>query len=260
MIKHTKRFMVCLNTPYEEVSDKLKSENINFKLILDPHQHLESIENTVFGFNSFDIMSNFLPILKRPPVLWESSCTIRNIELNQKLIFLDAKMFSSGLIMFKELDANSLIKAANLEFRFNNTIIFEKSTTKHFGNGSRLSILLNTFLSTIPGYVHEPTLISFITSLESNDYKSFDSYIKSNRLLTNENKKVFTEFSVYLKEIEPEIKYTIKNDKVNLRKIKDKSVKDSLSRIRFLLKYFGTKNINNFLDDEDNVNLQCEAV
>jgi hypothetical protein len=38
-----------------------------------------------------------------------------------------------------------------------------------------------------------------------------------------------------------------------LKSIKDKDVKASLSRIRFFLKYFGTQNINSFLDKEKNV-------
>jgi len=255
-VKITKKILVCLNTPQKEVKDLLESKNLNFKMMLDPKQELGIQKRTIFGFTSFEILQHFLNILKRPPVLWENPSLVKHISLNQPVILLDSNINNSGLIFFKNLDYKKLLLMTKRKFNYCSDIKFEKCSTKHLGNGSILSVLFNTFLSSLPDYIYEPTIVAFVTAIETQDYKIFDDYIVDNRLLTDENKKVYTELSEYLTTIKKEIEYLVKGDKIKLRKIKDKTIKVSLARLRFLLKYFGTKKIEEFLDVEGNVNVE----
>lgn len=246
-----------LNTDPTKIKEILAKENFKFRLIIDyneskiPSIEIQKSKKLIFGFTSSQGLINGLEKqLYHPPILFESAPVIKHINLNQKVIFLDAKILSNGLVLFQQINLENLVKLINSEFIYDSDIKFEKSKTVQFGNNSKLSLLLNRFLVTLPTIVHEPTLVAFTTSLEKFKFKILERYIINNRLVTDENKKEFEALIHYLTEVKGSIKKLVQENKIVT---KDKEIKASLSRVRFLIKYFGTKKVDEYLDKENNV-------
>lgn len=256
--KQTSKIMACMNTHIDKVKLLLKKEGFELQMLFDPYKEIKKQKNIIFGFTSSENMIPLLPQLKHPPILWEAATVLYHISLNQPIVFLDAKILRDGLVTFHEISQEKLAKFAKKEFVHVSQIQLEKSKATQFGNNSKLSILLNNFLSTLPVYVYEPTLIALISALELGKFKMFTTYIEKNRIVTNENKKQFSEFVEYLTEIKPYVKMLVKKDVKGLRKITDMEIKFSVQRMKFLFTYFGSKKLTDYLDPEDNVNVKSK--
>lgn len=247
----------CLNTEPDKVKDYLKELGFKFHLIIDINKEVTSKEKQkekkiVYGFTSSEGLVKNIENCYHPPILWESASVLKNIKLNQKIILLDSSILLNGIILFHNLDTKVLSKLVNTEFNFEGQIKYEKTKVVQFGNNSKLSMLLNCFLATLPVVTHEPTLVAFATAFEKCKFKMLNKYILDNRLITNENKKEYEALSVYLTKIKDDIKHYVKEGKIS----KKEDVKLSLARVKFLIKYYGTKKIMDYLDNENNVQVE----
>lgn len=260
--KKTSKVMACLNTPIYEVKQLMEGKGYKFILVNTTKFTLPSQSKTVFGFTSLTYMMPHLKNLLRPPILWDSVVTVRHLHLNQPVLFLDANVMTDGLVLFKEIDQSALFLMANRMFLFRSDIKFEKDKTIKLGDGSKLSVALNNFLATLPDYVWEPTIIALVSSMERFDFSVFDSFVSSNRLLTNENKLEYVFLAECLTGIKEGIEILSRGDRKEMNRwlAKNKDKKGSIARVRYLFSYYGTKAVDKYIDDEDNVNAVCETI
>ena len=244
-----------LNTPFEDIRKFLKKNSIECKLITDNEIHVkESLEiqkkkHIVYNFISSTCLIKNIKKCYHPPLLWETASTLKHISLNQKVKFLDSNIMLNGMIFFIPFSKESLLKLVNCEFVSDSHIAFERTQMQQFGNDSKLSLLLNNFLGSLPITSYEPTIVAFATAFESNKYKPLDTFLKNNRLVTDENKENFEKLIKFIESIRKDLREFIFEKKSPV----DKDLKKSLSRAKFLVRYFGTKKIEDYLDKEDNV-------
>ncbi len=253
-VRTTTKIITCLNSTPVQIEEFVKSESLDFKLIVDINNTFApNVKKTIFGFTSFENMLIFLPTLKRPPILWESMENINHITRNLDIVCIDAKIHTSGLILFKKLNKKRLSRLIKMRFKNKQNLILE-TRSNMFGNNSDFSIALNSFLQSIPDYVHSPFLISLVSAIEEQNYPALDKFIELNRLLTDKNKKQFKTFNKEITKINPLIIHMLNKKTKKLRK-EGPELKESLKRIRFLLSHFGTKDLTPYIDDEDNINM-----
>ena len=251
-----------LNTPFEDIRLFLKSNNIICKLVADNEilisesKDKQKKKNIVYYFISSTCLIKNLDKCYYPPLLWETAPTIKHIALNQKVKFLDSSIMLNGMIFFKPFEQGQLLKLVSCEFINESHIAFEKTQMQQFGNNSKLSLLLNKFLGSLPITSYEPTLVAFATAFESGNYKKLSTYIKNNRLLTDENADTFSELAKYIEKISVPLKSFIKEKKNPT----DPLLKKSLSRAKFIIRYFGTKKVEDYLDKEDNVQVETNQL
>jgi len=259
-VKSTKSIMACLNTSVLDVKTLLENKGYNFRLIISQGQKIGKQRGTIIGFTCLSALIHYLPKLKRPPILWEGAAVVRHVMLNQSVKILDASVMTDGLIFFNPLDTKTLYRLVKRKFRYKSKIRFEKAEPKQLGNGSKLSILFNEFLSTLPDYIHEATIISLVSSVENNDYSIMDEFVKKERLLTYENKKDYKKFAEYLTTIEEYLENI--NDNKKRKKSSDKETIESIRRIKFLIKHFssGEHRMEEYKDKEGGVNITSVKV
>ena len=259
MKKSSYKLLCCLNTPSGELQKILFKHNYNFKLMTLKNSEIPNIKNLILGFNSISLLIDNIKNLKRPAILWESASLIRQLILSQPVDILDADIKTDGLILFKPLNVEKLLGVISNKFNYKSKVKiesvggFDDSPILSFGNNSILSNKFNIFLNTLPAYIQEPTIISFITSLIEQDSDIFDTFIINNRLLTKTNKTQYVDFVEYLTNIYEEISYYIFN-KNKLSKLKDKNIKLSLKRLIYLISYYSSNKINSYIDVEKQIN------
>lgn len=252
--KTTTHIMACLNTPTSKVKTILENKGYNFRLILGQGQGVGPQRGTIVGSTCLTALLEHIHSLKRPPILWESAAVVRHVMLNQPVSLLDGEIMTNGLIFFKDFNRKLLFKLSQRKFLCKSKIKFEKASPKQYGNGSRLSILFNNFLSTLPDYIHEATIIAFVSAAEDSDYAVMDRFVDRERLITNENKKQYVEFVDYLTSIREYLKGIGSKDR---KRSTDKGIKESVKRVQFLVKYYssGKHRMKSYKDIEGGVNI-----
>jgi len=261
-VKTTSKILGVLNSSPSEVKSLLNRNGVDFKLILNHDYKVEEIDDTVYGFTNSDTLINNLKSLKRTPFLWESACVFKHMSLTQPVVLIDAKVLNDGVIIFEDLKKAKIKHYLKKTFKPLDVYPYlNRRPVKQWGNNSKMSKLINNLLVSFPSFVYEPTIISLTTAFETNNYKIFSEFLSMNRLITNENKSDYLMLVNYIKELRAKIivissgtkkeKLFLQND---LKKLKDIETKESLKRVKFLLTYFGTKDINVYLDSENIVN------
>lgn len=249
---------VVLNTPPTTIKEVLSNAGYRFHLInsiIDnrlPKAEIQVSKRWVIGFTSITSLINNIDRCMRPPVLFEAASIVRHLELNQPIHWLDAEPMVNGIINFRELQTDLLISQSKRKFVNIGEIKFEKGKPTQVGNDSKISLLFNRFLSTLPVHVHEAVITAFVTSIFDSSAKSMNEFLLNNRFLTNENRKEWVELVQHLNEIKPYLK---KLRKGKLKTVSDPEIKKDVSRLKFMYRYFGDRNPDRFTDPEDNVNI-----
>lgn len=190
----------------------------------------------VMGFTSvIDLLAN-IDKLKNAPILFTNICEARQLELEYPVKYIDAKLTNSGIIFFHKVNKKRL---RNVYKKYNKSYIYTQ-----LGINSKLSLLINSYLHTLPEFVYTPVLIMLNRYI--NGDTNFNTFIKQNRLLTNENKIQFQELRDY---IEGDFKIELK---LFLECKLDTKIMDNINRFKFLKKYF-SKDISIYLDKEGNI-------
>jgi phage antirepressor YoqD-like protein len=235
----------------------------NFELWSLRPSRKQGKSDVIYGFNSLTELQK--ASISTSPILFETPTVVNMIRLNHpNLIYADAIVQPDGLIFFTPINKDLLKKALNSKFtsKYMDAIKVKKSTTTQFGANSKLAVLMNAFLATIPSFVHEATMVAFVYSMK-HGWKQFRHFLYENRLVTsNGNLKQITALIDYLKPMRRSLFYLVKEDKNNYEAeykelIKsDESYKTSVRRAKVYLKYWGQKDIRDYLDFEKNVNLK----
>jgi hypothetical protein len=90
----------------------------------------------------------------------------------------------------------------------------------------------------------------------SDDFKYFNSYIKDNRLICTDNKKLFVKLNEMLTQLQPIMEKLIKDDKKIITKMMkglEPDILDNFRRMRFYYNLYKNKDIALYLDSENNV-------
>ncbi len=255
MSKYTSKLLVCFNTQPSYLKSFLGKKGLEFVLVNDyTFKVPEKQKNKVYGFTSITGLASNLPYLKKAPILWETISVINQLKLNYPIVTVDSKILTDGIVHFIPL--NKVLLKKHLTKKFKNKIDFvvEKRKPVQFGNNSKLSLLLNSFVSTLPEYIHESLFVALTSSFKEKDFSIFNSFIKENRVITDFNKKQYKKLADYIKFLEQPINCLIDKDLKELAKYrKNKEVKESLSRVRFFLQYFGNFKLDDYMDDEKNI-------
>jgi len=251
----TSKIMGVLNHSPNIIGELLESKGVNFQLVLSNKQVQRFKPTTVYGFTSSEVLFNNIKYLKKSPILWDSPSVFNHISLSQPISLLDAKIMRDGIIIFETLKKDKLRSFIKKDFEpLDQQPLFSKTFTKSLGTDSKFSELLNNLLSTLPDYVHEPTIIAITTACEQDNFKIFSEYINNNRLVTDINKSEYRELIEYIKSIKHYISFMVKKEEKKVLAKLDKEIKSSLKRIKFFIHYFGTKKLEDYLDCENSVN------
>ena len=218
--------LICLNHSPDYIRSIIDFKLFNKKLS----------KQKVMGFTSvIDLLAN-IDKLKNAPILFTNICEARQLELEYPVKYIDAKPTNSGIIFFHKVNKKRL---RNVYKKYNKSYIYTQ-----LGINSKLSLLINSYLPTLPEFVYTPVLIMLNRYI--NGDTNFNTFIKQNRLLTNENKIQFQELRDY---IEGDFKIELK---LFLECKLDTKIMDNINRFKFLKKYF-SKDISIYLDKEGNI-------
>jgi len=254
-MKTTSKILVLLNHNPYEIKNILRKKKLKLKVISDYNELVpEDQYNTVYGFTSISALEPNLNRIERPPLLWESVPMVNQLKLNNPVLILDGKILNRGIIHFTSINMKGL-KKVTYKFKNKYDIKIERRKPVQFGNNSKLSILVNDFVSTLPEYLHEPVYIALASSFQENDYTIFDNFIRENRLLTNENKDKLKKLADHIDELKEYIDVLLNEEKSkkNYKLRKNMEIKESISRVRFFLQYFGDFSLSSYMDSEDNI-------
>ena len=249
--------LAVLNHSPSEVKSVLTEKGIKLRIVPSSTRLIpEDDTKHIYGFTSSDALALNLKRLRTTPILWETASVVHHISLNHPLAYLDAKRHPDGLIMFTALNTETLFEYLSKPFKFKYTFVLEKSQPVQYGNNSPLSLALNAFLATLPSFTVEPTLTALATALRF-DYNIFNTYLPSNRLVTSQNKAIFSKLDALISQLQPTITALRKKDKTFLNKLKNAD-RANAQRLRFLLTYYGKRSLQDYLDEEENVNSVSE--
>ncbi len=226
--KETSCVLISLYTPFYKIKKEIinKYNLIIIENILDKKQD----GNTVLMFNDLNVFLGSLINITKPPILKLSIEDIKKLNFSFEVKFIDFNLMSDGLIKIIDLKVNTLNKMLDKDFKpFYNP----KVCNNKIVDNESISSVFDDFIDTLPAYMKEPMLISIVTSIEDNNYDVLDKFISSNRLLTNINKSKYVKIAKFLTDNKNLIEFPY---------------------IRFLIKKFGIKDINTYIDSEDNVN------
>ena len=256
--KILRRIGIILHSDASKVKEVLSVDGYNFLFVNSSTTEIPSRKDQlkkrmVLGFASATQLINNLKKCARPPLLFEVPTTARHVELNHKVVYLDADPQPNGIIRFRPVSERNLLKLVSYKYKYSKKYApcIEKANVIRYGNDSELSHYLNNFLATLPQYMSEPVIIALVSAIESNNYKAFDDFVSNNRLVTDENKEEYTDFVNYMTSIQKHVEKYIKKGVVP----SNKDVKISLARLRLFRMYYDQEKLKGYMDDESNVNL-----
>lgn len=246
-----KEILVCVNTDAYQLAHKLKSK---FKTeVVNDNNTLVEDEDTRYIFTSFIGLNRNLKALTWPPILCENPSVARLIGISYPTISLDADFHDNGVITFKPI--TGLLKLLCTPFKPQGKIIFAKSEVVQYGVNSGLAKAINDFLLTVPSFTHESFFVALAELFETSDFQVFTEYVENNRLVSNENVETFGVLEELLVALKKYFAPILNKDK-RLNTIKDRKIKMNLQRIRFILNYYGSRNLSSYLDKEASINLR----
>ena len=120
----------------------------------------------------------------------------------------------------------------------------------------------NLFLITLPSFIRVATIVAFVTAIRHRNWEVFNRFLEKNRLVTNLNIKSFNTLRDRLNILQPYIEALLfpqvsseDTEKESLTGEKSRRIYRSLHRVAFYLSKYEKMNLEDFLDDEENVNL-----
>lgn len=231
--------LVSLATSFLELQNSLT--NYTLEYVTDTY----SDQSKIAYFDNIDTLEKNAKNLRHTPFLTETVDVVYKLRLSYCVTIVDADLNRDGVckLYTPSLFLDYLVKPWKFKFgivRIGNL----------FGDSSKLSFTIASFLNTLPLVVYEPFFVAFVTAILTNNYTIFDNFLLKNRLRTNENIKEWNMFNEYFQTLKEYI--PILNVHSKLKKLPS-DTRASLYRIKQLVKKYKEFSIESYTDKEDNI-------
>jgi hypothetical protein len=246
-----------LNTSILQIKKILKENNIKFDVYSKKLQHCDN--HIIFSSLTSLVSAYERNIINKTPILLETATVLDHMALTENVVFVDSMIKPNGIIYFEKLRVEDMLNTLNETWDAipgrHNLCIFRRAKTVQHGIDADLADTINLILNTFPTVVHESFMVALCNGF-SDDFKYFNSYIKDNRLICIDNKKLFIKLNEMLMQLQPIMQKLIKNDKKTVTKMMkslEPDVLDNFRRMRFYYNLYKNKDISLYLDSENNV-------
>lgn len=215
-------------------------------------------------FTNIHDLTRLYKYLKKPPVLAESSYVHEMISLNHFTYYADFKIDPNGIITFLKLKKDKVNSLLQCKWRSTGLIVLDGENVFQYGKHkySEFAREFNLFLTTLPSFIRVATIVAFVTAIRHRNWEVFNRFLEKNRLVTNLNIKSFNILRDRLNILQPYIEALLfpqvaseDTVKESLTGEKSRRIYRSLHRVAFYLSKYEKMNLEDFLDDEENVNL-----
>lgn len=249
--------IVCVaNTNPKKVKEFLKSQGFYF-FMWRPNDDIDP--NVHYGFyNFYDLLK---VKTKKVPFFFNLVSAFDHIKINYRIYPYDYREMSNGLVFFKEPNSEELQDVLSKKYSRKKAkeVLFRPAKVASY-EGSELARLWNNFILTLPAKVAEAFMVCFLQSVRNNDKDGYGQFIMDNRLIGTGNSSAFNELHTLIQTLWPALRSAIKKTEKAQEKLKKfkknhPDLEDSISRFLFWNKSYKGKDLSDYLDEENNVNV-----
>lgn len=248
--------IICVaNTHPKKVKTLLKELGYKF-MMYNPEKQIK--ENVHYGF------FNPTELLKvktyKTPFFFNIVSSFAHIEIGHPIYRYDFRELPDGLVLFKEPNTEQIIEALEIPFKFKQTkdIQFSPTKIKAAYGTSKLALLWNNFIMTLPSRTAEAFMVCFLQSVRKNDIKCFTQFITDNRLVGSGNNASYRALEEFIQTLWPVFRLATKKTEKATKKLisfrkKNPELSDSISRFMFWNRTYKGTELSDYMDDENNV-------